>query len=201
MIKEAHPLGLLIDSVALFQSPVYNYSYPEIQRLIPPQFINFRWESDRKRAYADWQSHPDGGSTTVDMRDVDVSEIISWAAELDARPFTEPPVAPGVKNTREDDVRELGEDLAEDRHESLGGLYKLLEWVPLKRWIYVESEDTRRDTRKLKRVLVAILCLPANVLLMFLLALTRADRDRYYIRSVSTAPSCTSLPTNDTPMV
>lgn len=149
MLKEAQPLGLLIDAVSLFQSPVYNYSYPQIQRLIPPQFINFRWESERKQAFAHWLGR---GEPTVDMGEVDVSEIIRWTAELDARPFAPPPTA-GAARTREDDVRELGEDLGEGRHESLKGLYKLVEWIPLQRWIYVEAtDDSRKDTRKLKRV-------------------------------------------------
>lgn len=151
MINEAVPLGLLIDTIALFQSPVYNYSYPEIQRLIPPQFINFRWESERKVAFDEWEERP---GPRVDVRSVDVSEIVRWAAELDARGFTPPARDPQVEErTREDDVRELGEDLAEDTHESLKGMYKLVEWMPLQRWIYVEAtDDSRKDTRKLKRV-------------------------------------------------
>lgn len=151
MLNESVPLGLLVDSVALFQSPVYNYSYPEIQRLIPPQFINFRWESERKQACEAWRERP---GPRVDVTSVDVSEIVRWAAELDARGFTAPATGSVMEGrTREGDVRELGEDLAESGHESLKGFYKLVEWIPLQRWIYVEAtDDSRKDTRKLKRV-------------------------------------------------
>jgi hypothetical protein len=157
MIREAQPLGLLIDSIALFRSPVYNYSYPEIRQLIPPQFINFRFEAERKRAFEEWNAkNPAGAAFKVDFAMVDVSEIIQLTAELDAKPF-EPPSAPsGFEIHPSARVQELGEDLAGDRHESLTGFYKLVEWMPLQRWIYVESTgDSRRDTRKLKRVLVA----------------------------------------------
>lgn len=151
MLHESVPLGLLVDTIALFRSPVYNYSYPEIQRLIPPHFINFRWESERKEAYDVWDERP---GPRVDERSVDVSEIVRWAAELDARGFTPPSRASELEErTREKDVQELGEDLAEDRHESLKGFYKLVEWMPLQRWIYVEAtDDSRKDTRKLKRL-------------------------------------------------
>jgi hypothetical protein len=151
MLNESVPLGLLVDPVALFQSPVYNYSYPEIQRLIPPQFINFRWEGERKEAFEAWGKRP---GPRVDVRSVDVSEIVRWAAELDSRGFTAPPEGSVMEGrTREGNVRELGEDLAELGHESLKGFYKLVEWIPLQRWIYVEAtDDSRKDTRKLKRV-------------------------------------------------
>lgn len=88
------------------------------------------------------------------MTSVDVREIVRWAAELDARGFTAPATGSVMEGrTREGDVRELGEDLAESGHESLKGFYKLVEWIPLQRWIYVEAtDDSRKDTRKLKRV-------------------------------------------------
>lgn len=120
MIREAQPLGLLIDPIALFRSPVYNYSYPEIRQLIPPQFINFRFEAERKRAFEEWNAkNPVGASFEVDFSIVDVSEIIQMTAQLDARPF-EPPSAPSdSEQNAPARVSELGEDLAEDRHESL----------------------------------------------------------------------------------
>jgi hypothetical protein len=158
MIREVQPLGLLIDPIALFRSPVYNYSYPEIRQLIPPEFINFRFEAERKRAFEEWNAkNPAGAAFKVDFAVVDVSEIIQLTAQLDARPF-EPHSAPsGSEIHPPARVEELGEDLAEARHESLTGFYKLLEWMPLQRWIYVETTgDSRHDTRKLKRVFVAL---------------------------------------------
>ena len=198
MLREAQPLGLLIDSIALFKSPVYNYSYPEIRRLIPPQFINFRFESEKKRAFEEWNvNNPSNGPTKVDMSAVDVSDIVRLAAELDARPLVPP-----TESCRTDRVpltsrvEELGEDLAEARHESLTGLYKLLEWMPLQRWIYVESGgDSRTDTRKLKRVLVTLAfatekCVSADML--HPIGLTGADQGRCCTLSASIVQSCTS---------
>lgn len=158
MLREAQPLGLLIDSIALFRSPVYNYSFPEIRRFIPPQFINFRFEAEEKHAFEEWNANnPTSGPSKVDMSLVDVSEIIQLAAELDARPFVPPPSSYGSEICLTSKVQELGEDLAEDRHESLKGFYKLVEWMPLQRWVYVESVgDSRNDTRKLQRVSVAV---------------------------------------------
>lgn len=124
MIREAVECGLLIDPEALCESPAYKYIQDdELKRLIPAQF--------RIEGNEDNKSFSAGSS--AGLPDIDWRAIVRRAADLDSAlpPSPSDPLYP---------------DLAAPLHESLKGLWVLVEYLPLAEYKYLPGSSRRAIT-------------------------------------------------------
>lgn len=121
LVSEAVDCGLLIDPEALCEAPAWGgIDHDEIRALIPARYRN----EDSKT------SSPVNSEFDAD---VDWRAIVAKAAELDS-------VVPASPSTP------LPPDLLAPLHESLKGLWKIVEWLLLAEYQFVPGSSRRKIT-------------------------------------------------------